>query len=367
MELGERERLTEGLVREPERGGRVGAAAAQPAGDRDALGEGRAPVRLDAGARGERDQRGGHERVLGEAVDAEAVGGCEGDPVGEVDTLEHGRHLVLPVGAMRADDKGEVELRGCRGASHRRAASSGGYSSGASSSARVAAGLPMCPSASAASAREATPASSSELGSVLRRWANAASTSRFSSGYSAGKLPPAKGDERRVDVRRRSEHRPGDRVEAGPLRRELEQDGDGAVRLRPRHGEEAVGDLALHHHAPLLERRQAVERLDDDRRRDVVGQVRDELARGGVERGEVELQRVAEDEVDVRASASSSRSRGSSDRSTSTAWTCATRSARKRVRTPRPGPTSRTTSSARSAASRSITRRMFSSARKCWP
>ena len=48
----------------------------------------------------------------------------------------------------------------------------------------------------------------------------------------------------------------------------------------------------------------------------------------------------------LRRPPSSSRSRGSSDRSTSTAWTCATRSARKRVRTPRPGPTSRTTSSA---------------------
>ena len=35
--------------------------------------------------------------------------------------------------------------------------------------------------------------------------------------------------------------------------------------------------------------------------------------------------------------------------------------------TPRPGPISSTTSSGASSASRSITRRMFSSTRKCWP
>ena len=38
-----------------------------------------------------------------------------------------------------------------------------------------------------------------------------------------------------------------------------------------------------------------------------------------------------------------------------------------RVRTPRPGPTSSTTSSAASSASRPMTPRMFSSTRKCWP
>ena len=44
-----------------------------------------------------------------------------------------------------------------------------------------------------------------------------------------------------------------------------------------------------------------VEALDDDRRRDVVGQVRDQLRRRRIERGEVELERVAPVELDVRA------------------------------------------------------------------
>ena len=39
-------------------------------------------------------------------------------------------------------------------------------------------------------------------------------------------------------------------METRPRRRELDQDRDGSVRLRRRNGEEAVCDLALHHHAP---------------------------------------------------------------------------------------------------------------------
>ena len=66
-------------------------------------------------------------------------------------------------------------------------------------------------------------------------------------------------------------------------------------------------------------------------------------------------------------SARASRSGPSRLRSSSTAWTCATRSARKVVSTPRPGPISRTTSSGRSPARRSITPSTFRSTRKCWP
>ena len=52
-----------------------------------------------------------------------------------------------------------------------------------------------------------------------------------------------------------------------------------------------------------LDARQPVEALDDQRRRDVVRQVRDELRRRGLERGEVEAQRVAEYEIDVLTTA----------------------------------------------------------------
>ena len=111
---------------------------------------------------------------------------------------------------------------------------------------------------------------------------------------------PPEGDERRVDVRRRPEDRAGDRVEAGAAGGELHEHRDGAVRLRRRLGEEAVGDLPLHHHAPELDARQPGQALGDDRRRDVVRQVRDELRRRRLERGEVERERVAPVELDVR-------------------------------------------------------------------
>ena len=108
-------------------------------------------------------------------------------------------------------------------------------------------------SAAAASPREASPTSSSEFGSVLRRCANAASTTRLIAREVLGHLDAPERDERGVDVRPRPEHVPRDRVEARALGRELEEHRDGAVRLRPGRGEEAVGDLALHHHAPVLD------------------------------------------------------------------------------------------------------------------
>ena len=114
-------------------------------------------------------------------------------------------------------------------------------------------------------------------------------------------------------------------MEAGALGDELHEHRHGAVRLRARLREQAIGDLALHHHAPALDARQTVETLDDQRRRDVVRQVRDELRRVRRQRGEIELERIAEVELDVRAG---SRRYGSSDASSSTACTRATRSAR---------------------------------------
>src|SRR5262245_45712817 len=80
-----------------------------------------------------------------------------------------------------------------------------------------------------------------------------------------GERPAAEGDECRVDVRARTEHGAGDRVETGALARELDENGNRAVRLRARIGEEAVGDLTLHHHTPALEPRKRIETLDDDR------------------------------------------------------------------------------------------------------
>ena len=89
-------------------------------------------------------------------------------------------------------------------------------------------------------------------------------------------------------------------MEADTLGHELHEDRDGAIGLRRRDGKESVGDLALHHHAPARDARKAGEALDDDRRRDVVREVGDELRRAGRDRREVERKRVAEDDADVR-------------------------------------------------------------------
>ena len=65
---------------------------------------------------------------------------------------------------------------------------------------------------------------------------------------------------------------------AGSRGDELHEHGHGAVGLGGGTGEESIRDLALHHDAPELDLREPVEALDDDRRRDVVREIRDELA-----------------------------------------------------------------------------------------
>jgi hypothetical protein len=98
-----------------------------------------------------------------------------------------------------------------------------------------------------------------------------------------------------------------DRMEPAALRDELEHDRDRAVVLRPGRREEAVRDLPLHHHTPELDRRQRREALHHDRRGPVVRQVGDELRRRGSEVRAEEVERVAEDQLDVPAPASRSR------------------------------------------------------------
>src|SRR5262249_17860262 len=105
---------------------------------------------------------------------------------------------------------------------------------------------------------------------------------------------------RRVDARTRAKHRGRNPVKADSARSELHQDRDGSVRLRPRSREEAIRDFTLDHDAPALERGRPLERLHDERRRDVVGNVGDELRWNGAERLDVEVERVAPGQRDVR-------------------------------------------------------------------
>ena len=69
-------------------------------------------------------------------------------------------------------------------------------------------------------------------------------------------------------------------MEPGPARVEPDQHRDRAVCLRPGLGEEAVGHLPLHHHAPAHHRRNRRQALDDEWRRDVVREVRRRACRG---------------------------------------------------------------------------------------
>ena len=121
----------------------------------------------------------------------------------------------------------------------------------------------------------------------------------FDAGVVLRQADPAERDEGGVDVRRRAEDGARNGMEAGSLRDELDEHRHRAVRLRARRREQAVCDLALHHHAPELDLRQAVEALDEERRRDVVRQVGNELRRVRRERPQVELERVAEVQLDA--------------------------------------------------------------------
>src|SRR5262249_6966758 len=186
MQLIVRQRVVERLVGDPESGCRVRAAAAEAGGDRDPLLDRRLPPGLDAGgARRKAPERapedvGDDRRMIAvrrhRDVDPLPVRARDLDVVVEIDALEHGDDLVLAVVARRADDERQVDLRV---GPHASAAASATNSSGASSSARTFASRPIAPSATTAGSRVTTELSAGELASVLRRWANAASTTRF--------------------------------------------------------------------------------------------------------------------------------------------------------------------------------------------
>ena len=133
-----RERLLECLVGKPESSRCIGAAAAEPGGDRDRLLDPYPPLRLDACPPGELLERGANQRVVGKAFDSERGCVVELDPVDEVDPLQDRQNLVLAVVADRPDDEREIDLRGGR-RSHSNALVSATKSAGASASARTSA------------------------------------------------------------------------------------------------------------------------------------------------------------------------------------------------------------------------------------
>ena len=136
---------------------------------------------------------------------------------------------------------------------------------------------------SAAAARSAPPAQpASAARSVLRRWANAASTTAKTAlrgDVGAGRLPPGEGDQAGVDVGHRPEDarrhlaRPAGRGVPGELHRR------NAVDLGARAGDQPVGHLLLHHHQPAPQAGQLGQQVQHHRHRDVVRQVRHQRGR----------------------------------------------------------------------------------------
>ena len=81
---------------------------------------------------------------------------------------------------------------------------------------------------------------------------------------------------------------------------DLDEHGRGSIGLRTRLRKEALCNLALHHHTPVAERGGVLERLDDERGGDVVRKVGDELRRRRAQRRDVDGERIAPLERDVR-------------------------------------------------------------------
>ena len=313
-------------------------------------------------AAGERLERARTSVSPAKPVDAQGRRRLELDPVGEVDPLEDGRDLVLAVVARVGPTTSARLIFAGAAAPHRRAL---GERDELGRRERLGAHGRVAADRLERRRRLLARRDAGERERVRERLA-AVRERRLDEPLDAGGSRARCGGRRRAPSRRsaaagRPRARPGgsrcarSRAGRAPRRRRTPSS---------RRGEEAVGDLALHHHAPALDGGQPVEALDDDRRRDVVRQVRDELARRGLERREVERERVAPVQLGVREASQLGLERpvdldgvdvgdplGEEAREDAEARADLEHDV---VR-------------ARASASRSITPRMFSSTRKCWP
>ena len=110
----------------------------------------------------------------------------------------------------------------------------------------------------------------------------------------------AQADEDGVDVRHRVEDVPRHGPQHAHLGRQLREHRRRAVGGAARLRGQPLPHLALHHRHLRLDARQLLDHAQDHRRRDAVGQVRDDLGRRRVERAEVEPDGVAEVQRRVR-------------------------------------------------------------------
>ncbi len=217
------------------------------------------------------------------------------------DRLERRDERVQAVGPRRADEQAEVDLAGRAGAQHRRSLSVAPLGR-RQRSARASAGWPIASSAARVRSRTAGPApgaSASERGERLAAVGEAALDERAQ----APGRPPGRGGAGRPAPSRRSA--PGGTRCAAPCaararRRELGEHGRDAVGAACAGRRRSRSPTSFCTIATQVRTLVELERAQDHGRRDAVGQVGDDLGRRRVERGEVELDRVAEVQRGVR-------------------------------------------------------------------
>ncbi len=241
--------------------------------------------------------------------------------------------------------------------------------SGDSRSARASAGCPGSTERRAPAPRVARAAgqrqrASERLAPVRERAVHERAQGR--DGARARRAAPAAPSRRSGPGRRRA-RRSGAR---GERRSELGEDAGDAVGAAAGLCAEALADLALDHREPKAHGREILDRAKDRARGDPVRKVRNDLRRRRSKRREVELKRVARDEVRCVAHTARARHEAAArarDRSRPREGR-PTRSARYSERTPNTAADlEHDVVAAESSAARAITPRMFESTRKFWP
>ena len=237
--------------------GRVGAAAAEPGGDRDPLLDldpHRRPLPAALAELGEGAAPPGSAPRRPGSTTSSALGVGHRDPVGERQRHDQRAQVVLAVGARPAEVEAEVQLG--RGAQGHRALQ---RSPPARRSPRARAprrGSPRpgrrrrAPRGRGRGRARARRARASPR-SALRRWAKPPRTSRRTV-VAGRRAPPPHPDDRRVDARARVEDGPVDPAHELDLAGELGHHARRAVGLAPGPRRQPLGDLQLHHHRPAL-------------------------------------------------------------------------------------------------------------------
>ena len=292
---------------------RVRAPTGHAAGDGDLLAQTQVHVGGDACRLGQ-GARGADREVApvgGQAPCALALD-RDRDPAGrrlgghlveQADRLEDGDQVVVAVGPHRTHRQLQVHLRrdadgdrsggggtvvrrACHGdnlgaARPRAPRSRSGRSPRRRAAPRAAAGRPR-PRRSTSSAATAPPAQRARAArNVLRRWANAASTTANTAARRRSRPAARRGSARPARSRRSAPARTpcGRPTRPCGRRRTRRLDRRDAVRARPRRGGEPLGHLGLHHHQHPAHRGQHVQQVQQHRHRDVVRQVRHQCGR----------------------------------------------------------------------------------------